>query len=149
MVSKLEARIQSCEKRFKDRTSTSPNMSDVESVDFLVNMIGDALGTVFLEPSSDEPITLNEIDLTLNVAAVHDEGGHLKFSVFGLEGDLGGSRRTDDTHVIKISFQLQDLIGSTTASDETGTQPTNAPGPGNELVEAFRELKAMGVALLE
>ncbi len=144
MMSELEARLQSCEKRFRDhRASTFPNMGDVGPVDFVVNMIGDALrDSGLLEPSPDTPITLNEIDMTLNVAAVHDAGGQLKFSVFGLAGDLGASRRTDDTHAIKITFQPQDLTGSATASGEAGTPPTSAPGPGNELFQAFKELNA-------
>lgn len=143
MVSKLEAELQSCEKRFKDHVSMLPNMSDVEPVDFVVNMIGDALRTAgLLELSPDAPITLNGIDLTLNVAAVHDAGGKLKFSVFGLAGDLGASHQTDDTHAIKISFQPQDLTGSTTSSGETGTPPTaSGPDSGNELLESFQELK--------
>ncbi len=142
MVSELEARIQSHEKRIKRRVSSQPNISDTDSVDFVLNMIGDALRAVFLKPSSDERITLSEIDLTLNVAAVHDEGGQLKFSALGLEGDLGGSHRTDDTHALKISLQPEDLNGSPTASDENA-QPASTLGPGNELFESFQELKAM------
>lgn len=143
MVSELEAKLRSAEKRLKHRVSTQPSMSDVESVDFVINMISDALRDVFLKPSSDARIALSEIDLTLNVVAVHDEGGHLKFSAFGLDGDLGASHRTDDTHAIKISCQPQDLTGGATTSGETGTQPANALGPGNELFEAFRELEAV------
>jgi hypothetical protein len=142
MVSELEARIQSCEKRFKHRASTSPDMGDIESVDFVVSMIGDALQTAGLLPKPGAPITLNEIDVTLNVAAVHDEGGNLKFSVFGLNGDLGGSRRTDDTHTIKMSFQPHDLAISGT-SGGTGTQSARALDPGKELVESFQELEEM------
>lgn len=85
-----------------------------------------------LDASPNAPITLNGIDLTLNVAAVHVAGVGLKFSVFGLAGDLGASRRTDDTHSIVISFQPQDLARSTTSS---------APGQGNELLQSFEELK--------
>jgi hypothetical protein len=144
MVSDLEARLQSLGEHFKNHASTLPNMGDVEPVDFVVNMIGDALRTSrLLDASPNAPITLNGIDLTLNVAAVHDAGGHLKFSVFGLAGNLGASRRTDDTHAIKISFQPQDLAGSTTSNGEPDTPRPSAPGQGNELLQSFQELKAI------
>jgi hypothetical protein len=143
MVSELEKLHQSIYERFKHHVSTLPTMRDVEPVDFVVNMIGDALDDAgLLEPSADAPITLNGIDLTLNVAAMHDAGGQLKFSVFGLAGDLGASRRTDDTHAINISFQPQDLTGRTTGSGEAGTSPPSAPGQGDDLLQSFQELKA-------
>ena len=145
MASDLEERLQSVEKHFKYHdASTLPNMGNVEPVDFVVNIIGDALRTAgLLDASPNAPITLNGIDLTLNVAAMHDAGGDLKFSVFGLAGNLGASRRTDDTHAIKISFQPQDLAGSTISSGKPHTPPPSAPGQGNELSQSFREVKAI------
>jgi hypothetical protein len=143
-VSALEAELRSYDKRLKDRKLTSPNGGGTESADSVIDMIGDALQDAdFLDPASGARITLKEIDVTLNVAALHDEGGSLKFSVFGPAGDLGGSRRTDDTHAIKMSFQPRDFTGRSTASGETGTQTTGEAGPRNELSESFQLLKTI------
>ena len=140
----LETRLRDLEKQWRSRKLTLANVSDVESVDLVVAMVSDALRTTgLLDAEPGVPVGLHEIELTLNVAATHQEGGGLKFSVFGVEGDLDGSRRTDDTHMIQISFQPQDLASTGTASGETGNEPNRTLVQRNELVDAFRELKAM------
>ncbi len=89
-------------------------------MDFVLAMIGHAPQAAGLLPTADAWIMLNEIDLTLNVAAVHDEDGNLKFSVFGLDGDLGrvapgrrysrsrsdSSRRTSRAAAPTVAFGL-------------------------------------------
>jgi hypothetical protein len=142
MMSALEAKLRVYEQRLEDRNPTSANGAGAGSADFVIDMIGDALQDAdLLEPEPDAPVNLKEIDVTLNVAAVHVEGGRLNFSVFGLAGDLGGSHRTDDTHAIKMSFQPEDFTRRSTAIDNTDVQPTGAVGTQNELSESFQILK--------
>jgi Trypsin-co-occurring domain 2 len=140
----LEARLHALEARWRSRRSTLSNVSDVESVDVVIAMIGDALRTSgLLDAGSDASVRLQEIDVTLNIAAVHEVGGALKFSVFGLEGDLDGSRRTDDTHTVQISFQPQDLTGSGPAMGGASKESSGALAQRNELLDSFRELRMM------
>jgi hypothetical protein len=139
----LEARLQALEARWRSRRSTLSNVSDVEPVDVVIAMISDALRTSgLLDAGSDAPVRLHEIDVTLNVVAVHEVGGALKFSVFGLEGDLDGSRRTDDTHTVQISLQPQDLAGSGPAGGAC-KESSGALAQRNELLDSFRELRTM------
>src|SRR5512135_1151128 len=43
-------------------------------------------------------LELTNVNFTFNVAAVHQEGAALRFSVLGAAGSAGASHRTDDTH---------------------------------------------------
>lgn len=103
-------------------------------INAIVAMLQHALDKSKIRHVQDRQLELTDVDFTFNMAAVHQEGVELHFSVLGAAGSAGASHQTGDTHRIQITLAPE--------SDDISQQPHShfAEPATNEFIPALQEL---------
>jgi hypothetical protein len=136
----VEQWYRSLEARFGKHPALTSASGANHPVNVITTMLRRAVhraGIARIDSPDGTYLGLSGVQLTFNVAAIHKEGGEVGFSVFGVTGSTGDTRRMDDTQAIEVM-----LVPGAVASDSSFNQHIQ-DGSANEFLPALEELRRL------